>query len=227
MYQSHEFPNINSKFDNNSNIYIGGFSVASDNDTPEIIEAHTNVGELKEQLFREGGWGALVLDYEQIKALWARNLGHFRVPDSAQNMLQMILRAVQYMPPQRVFLAFGASDGSIEIKGEERGNWTTSLAVYCADILAKLTEWAQGPNRPQEILGKNLYKWEVPMFEFLALFGPTIVMGYGYKKKFTAPFDVFELFNNFATMPTGRISSDDDWIMNIPEIDETISELSV
>jgi hypothetical protein len=40
---------------------------------------------------------------ETVKAFWARNLGHFHIPDAVQDMLQMILRAVRSMPPQRGF----------------------------------------------------------------------------------------------------------------------------
>ena len=40
---------------------------------------------------------------EEIKLFWARNLGHFHVPDTPQDMLQMILRAVRSMTPQRGF----------------------------------------------------------------------------------------------------------------------------
>jgi hypothetical protein len=40
---------------------------------------------------------------EEIKAFWARNLAHFHVPDTPQDMLQLILRAVRNMPQQRGF----------------------------------------------------------------------------------------------------------------------------
>lgn len=40
---------------------------------------------------------------EEIKAFWARNLGHFHIPDTAQDMLQMILRAVRSMSPEDGF----------------------------------------------------------------------------------------------------------------------------
>lgn len=91
-YQSHDFPAITFKPNNNGNIFIVNghhriaawksvhqelvdrlhyyerllkrqFSVASDNDTPEIIEAHNHVDELKERLLKEGGWDAVVLDF--------------------------------------------------------------------------------------------------------------------------------------------------------------------
>jgi hypothetical protein len=91
-YQSHDFPNITFKSDNNGSVYIinghhqiaawkrvhnalllqqqkyvnimkGRFAVDSDGDTSEIIEARANLAELKKKLFKEGGWGAVVLDY--------------------------------------------------------------------------------------------------------------------------------------------------------------------
>jgi hypothetical protein len=40
---------------------------------------------------------------EEIKAFWARNLGHFHIPDTPQDMLQIILRAVRSMSPQTGF----------------------------------------------------------------------------------------------------------------------------
>lgn len=96
-YQSHDFPPITFKTAANGNIYIvnghhriagwkfihsellkqlneyeaqlkGAFSVASDNDTPEITVARANIDELKERLFTKGGWGAVVLDYGQFNS---------------------------------------------------------------------------------------------------------------------------------------------------------------
>lgn len=49
-----------------------------------------------------------------------------------------------------VFLSFGASDESIEIKGKEKGNWTTSFSDYRAEVLENLAEWAQGRDRPKD-----------------------------------------------------------------------------
>jgi len=49
-----------------------------------------------------------------------------------------------------VFLAFGAPDGSIEIKGKEQGNWATSFAAYRIEVLENLGEWAESRDRPRE-----------------------------------------------------------------------------
>jgi hypothetical protein len=92
-YQSHNFPTITFKENNNGNIYIinghhriaawkavhqehldqfksyeqllkGGIAVANDNhDTQDIVDACTKVDELREILLEEGGWGAVILDY--------------------------------------------------------------------------------------------------------------------------------------------------------------------
>jgi len=42
------------------------FKVFSDYDSPEIIEARSNMNKLKQQLYVEGGWGAIVLDYGKL-----------------------------------------------------------------------------------------------------------------------------------------------------------------
>ena len=49
-----------------------------------------------------------------------------------------------------VFLVFGAPDGSIEIKGKEQGNWTTSFAAYHIEVFKNLGEWAESRDRPRE-----------------------------------------------------------------------------
>lgn len=104
------------------------YAVPSDSDTPEIKTAHFNIAKLKVKLFAEGGWGAVVLDYGQfnsniqnlsnnssldaivlhpyakeIKSFWARNLGHFHIPGTPQDMLHMILWAVRSMAPKMGF----------------------------------------------------------------------------------------------------------------------------
>ena len=97
-YQSDEFPNITfNSNEHNGSIYIvnghhriaawkhvhdafltqlhkyesilkNRISVASDDDTREIKEAHSYAAELQKKLFSEGGWGAVVLDYGQPKS---------------------------------------------------------------------------------------------------------------------------------------------------------------
>jgi len=96
-YQSHEFPSISFKATGNGEIYIvnghhriaawksihqellnqlhsyerlltGGLEVASDHDTPEIIEAREKVDALKDELVMQGGWGAIVLDYGRFQS---------------------------------------------------------------------------------------------------------------------------------------------------------------
>lgn len=91
-YQSHEFPNITFNDSDNGSVYIvnghhriaawktvnkelldqlhsyehilkGGFSVANDHDTTPIVNARDRIREIKEKLFMQGGWGAIVLDY--------------------------------------------------------------------------------------------------------------------------------------------------------------------
>ena len=61
----------------------------------------------------------------------------------------------------------------------------------------------------------------------LTLFEPTIAIRYGFNKKTTAPIDLEEIFQPFATIPVEGISSDEDviGIEDVPGFEVTFAEV--
>jgi hypothetical protein len=50
----------------------------------------------------------------------------------------------------KVFLSFGDLDGCIGIKDQEEVNWATSFSAYRAEVIEKLSDWAQSPDSRKE-----------------------------------------------------------------------------
>ena len=50
---------------------------------------------------------------------------------------------------------------------------------------------------------------------------------YGYKKKNSTPFDLFEFFEPFSTIPDSEITCDEDWIdlQSISNFEDTVAEV--
>ncbi|KAF8814193.1 hypothetical protein BYT27DRAFT_7019123, partial [Phlegmacium glaucopus] len=218
----------------------GGFSITSDHDTEAIIEARTRVDELKEKLLREGGWGAIILDYgmfdsniQQFELMALPmfdeiKLVNFHRLDKWHNIASCWLNIfLKFARDSYRYIAFPTNQNLqslADVMDKEASTmdytfdflntsfhkiideaykthlapeYRAHLSVLVTRVTYLLDKGCQeypcisnlhvplplACNTFIQDLGQDLYQWELPMFEFLTLFEPTIAMRYGYKKK--------------------------------------------